>query len=88
MEAIWDYVSILCAHLRHQSHVDDSQWQYFVPIQERLPQNCSTDLVKTIDYIDSILTGPDENAKDALKKKFLLGDLRDDDFAEYLRIIR
>ncbi|RAO73404.1 uncharacterized protein BHQ10_009416 [Talaromyces amestolkiae] len=57
-------------------------WQYFVPIQERLPQNCSTDLVKTIDYIDSILTGPDENAKDALKKKFLLGDLRDDDFAE------
>jgi hypothetical protein len=60
------------------------QWQYFVPIQERLPQNCSTDLVKTIDYIDSILTGPDESAKDALKKKFMLGDLRDDDFAAYV----
>lgn len=60
------------------------QWQYFVPIQERLPQNCSTDLVNTIEYIDSILTGQDESAKDALKKKFMLGDLKDDDFAEYV----
>lgn len=42
------------------------------------------DLVKTIDYIDSILTGPDESAKDVLKKKFMLGDLRDDDFAAWV----
>ncbi|QGA21682.1 hypothetical protein EYB26_009393 [Talaromyces marneffei] len=56
-------------------------WQYFVPIQERLPHNCSTDLVKVINHIDSILGGPNEKAKDALKNKFMLGDLRDDDFA-------
>lgn len=60
------------------------QWQYFVPIQERLPQNCSTDLVKVINHIDSILTGSSESAKDELKKKFMLGDLKDDDFAAYV----
>lgn len=60
-----------------------SQWQYFVPIQERLPQNCSTDLVNVIDYIDSVLLGSNETAIQNLKDSFLLGDLRNDDFAEY-----
>ncbi|OKL62721.1 hypothetical protein UA08_01895 [Talaromyces atroroseus] len=59
-------------------------WQYFVPIQERLPQNCSTDLVNVMGYIDGILTGSNETAKQDLKNSFLLGDLRDDDFAEAL----
>ncbi|KAH8694319.1 putative serine peptidase [Talaromyces proteolyticus] len=57
-------------------------WQYFVPIQERLPKNCSTDLVNVIDYIDSVLLGSDEAAKLSLKNKFQLGDLHDDDFAQ------
>jgi hypothetical protein len=55
-----------------------------VPIHERLPQNCSTDLVDVIGYIDGILTGSNETAKQALKDSFLLGDLRDDDFAAYV----
>jgi hypothetical protein len=37
-----------------------------------------------IGHIDSILTAPNESAKDALKNKFMLGDLRDDDFAAYV----
>ncbi|KAH8690492.1 putative serine peptidase [Talaromyces proteolyticus] len=57
-------------------------WQYFVPIQERLPKNCSTDLVNVVKHIDSVLLGSDENAKQSLKSLFQLGDLRDDDFAE------
>lgn len=56
-------------------------WQYFVPIQERLPQNCSIDLVNVVNHIDRILNSPDERAKQDLKNKFMLGDLRDDDFA-------
>ncbi|QKX63870.1 uncharacterized protein TRUGW13939_11041 [Talaromyces rugulosus] len=59
-------------------------WQYFVPIQNRLPKNCTTDLTNVISHIDSILSGSDENAKQTLKEKFQLGDLRDDDFAAAL----
>jgi hypothetical protein len=37
-----------------------------------------------ISHIDSILSGSDESAKQTLKEKFQLGDLRDDDFAAYV----
>jgi hypothetical protein len=68
--------------LAHAILTDPRQWQYFVPIQKHLPQNCSKDVEAAVEYIDSILLGPDEKAKQDLKNQFQLGSLRDDDFAE------
>jgi hypothetical protein len=68
--------------LAHAILTDPRQWQYFVPIQEHLPQNCSKDIEAAVEYIDSILLGPDEKAIQDLKNQFQLGSLRDDDFAE------
>lgn len=50
-----------------------------------MAQNCSSDVSKVIEYVDSILLGDDEDAKLALKDKFGLADLEhDDDFASVL----
>lgn len=55
-------------------------WQYFEPVREATPQNCSTDLNAVIDYIDGVLTYGADSEKQALKDKFQLGDLVDADF--------
>ncbi|POS74116.1 serine carboxypeptidase S28 [Diaporthe helianthi] len=61
-------------------------WQYFAPVQEGMPTNCSADVSKVIEHIDSILLGDDEQAKQALKEKFGLGGIvHDDDFASALQ---
>jgi hypothetical protein len=39
------------------------------------------DIVAVVEYIDNILLGGDEQAKQDLKNQFQLGSLRDDDFA-------
>lgn len=50
-----------------------------------MPQNCSSDVIKVIEHVDSILLGNDTVAKHALKSKFGLGALEhDDDFANVL----
>ncbi|KAI1080058.1 peptidase S28 [Whalleya microplaca] len=59
-------------------------WQYFVPVQEATPQNCSSDLSAAIEYIDTILLHGAPNEKAELKNKFKLGDLEDADFAAAL----
>ncbi|KAK3682829.1 serine-type peptidase-like protein [Podospora appendiculata] len=59
-------------------------WQYFVPVQEATPANCSKDLSDTIDYIDTVLLHGSPKQKQKLKDKFLLGDLTDADFASAL----
>lgn len=62
-----------------------SQWQYFAPVQEGMPANCSADVSKVIEHVDSILLGDDDEAKQALKEKFGLGAIEhDDDFASAL----
>ncbi|KAK2596556.1 hypothetical protein N8I77_013441 [Diaporthe amygdali] len=60
-------------------------WQYFAPVQEGMPANCSADVSKVIEHVDSILLGDDEEAKQAIKEKFGLGAIEhDDDFASAL----
>ncbi|PSR81934.1 endoprotease endo-Pro [Coniella lustricola] len=60
-------------------------WQYFKPVQEGMPANCSSDVQKVISYVDSVLTGDDADATQALKEKFGLGGVtHNDDFAEVL----
>ncbi|KAI1338737.1 peptidase S28 [Xylariaceae sp. FL0016] len=56
-------------------------WQYFVPVQEATPANCSADLSAVIDHVDSILLNGTSEEKTALKDKFMLADLEDADFA-------
>jgi hypothetical protein len=57
-------------------------WEYFVPVQEGMPQNCSIDITKVVDHIDWVgKTGSDEEKK-ALQTLFGLGELEHyDDFA-------
>ncbi|OAA57779.1 Peptidase S28 [Cordyceps fumosorosea ARSEF 2679] len=55
-------------------------WQYYVPIESAMPRNCSSDLKKIIKNVDEQLDKGDEAAKTALKAKFGLAGLADDDF--------
>ncbi|RFU34920.1 hypothetical protein B7463_g1407, partial [Scytalidium lignicola] len=57
-------------------------WQYFAPIQENMPQNCSNDMQAIIEYADQILTNGTEEEVYDLKALFGLQDLQhNDDFA-------
>lgn len=50
-----------------------------------MPANCSADVSMVIEYIDGILLGDDDEAKQAIKEKFGLGAIEhDDDFASAL----
>ena len=56
-------------------------WQYFAPVQEGMPTNCSKDLTLVIDYIDDVLMHGSANEQFALKAKFGLEALEhNDDF--------
>ncbi|KAL2265025.1 hypothetical protein VTJ83DRAFT_7535 [Remersonia thermophila] len=59
-------------------------WQYFVPVQEATPRNCSADVDAVINHVDRILTRGTPRQKRELKEKFLLQDLEDEDFAAAL----
>lgn len=50
-----------------------------------MPQNCSTDVIKVIEYMDGVLQSGDAAAKRTLKAKFGLEGLEhDDDFMSVL----
>ncbi|CAM1508761.1 Fc.00g056090.m01.CDS01 [Cosmosporella sp. VM-42] len=59
-------------------------WQYFRPVMETTPRNCTKDLIKVIDHIDDILLNGSRKQKQKLKNNFWLGDLEDADFASAL----
>lgn len=60
-------------------------YEYFVPIQEGMAQNCSRDVALVIDYVDSVLTSRNETAILELKTMFgLQGIEHNDDFADVL----
>lgn len=56
-------------------------WQYFVPVLEATPSNCSIDQQSVIQYVDSVLLHGSPREKAQLKAKFKLSDLQDADFA-------
>ncbi|KAF4626929.1 hypothetical protein G7Y89_g11228 [Cudoniella acicularis] len=61
-------------------------WQYFYPVQQGMPQNCSADVTLVIDHIDQVLTTGTEDEIYALKKSFGLEALEhNDDFASILQ---
>ncbi|KAG8922912.1 hypothetical protein FRC01_013456, partial [Tulasnella sp. 417] len=59
-------------------------WQYFEPIEEGMPKNCSKDVGKAITHIDQILLYGSDSEKNKLKQSFGLEKLKDDDFAQTL----
>lgn len=56
-------------------------WQYFVPVQEATPKNCSADVNSVINYVDAVLTHGSPKEKTLLKAKFQLQGVEDADFA-------
>ncbi len=60
-------------------------WQYFAPVQQGLPKNCTSDLEKVIEYVDNILIHGSHKDRHQLKVKFGLGRIDHlDDFANVL----
>lgn len=59
----------------------DEYWQYYSPIEKAMPKNCSTDFKAAMRLLETKLqNAPDAKAKDAIKGKFGLAGLEDDDF--------
>lgn len=56
-------------------------WEYWVPVQEGMPQNCSADFQRVVAYVDETINSGNQTAVDELKNLFGLGDLEyNDDF--------
>ncbi|KAG8883709.1 hypothetical protein FRB97_006020 [Tulasnella sp. 331] len=62
-------------------------WEYFEPIEEGMPKNCSSDLALAVTAIDQILLNGTVDAKATLKQSFGLQSLQDDDFASAISIV-
>ncbi|KAL4078879.1 peptidase S28 [Scleroderma yunnanense] len=60
----------------------DNYWAYFKPVQEYMPQNCSSDVQKVIAYLDALYAANATEELQELKTMFGLGGLSHiDDFA-------
>lgn len=60
-------------------------WQYFYPVQQGMPKNCSTDVSLVVDHIDSVYANGTLEEQQSLKTMFGLEDLEHyDDFAAAL----
>ncbi|KAG8957487.1 hypothetical protein FRC03_010084 [Tulasnella sp. 419] len=66
---------------------DDDFWEYYNPIEEGMPKNCSSDAGKVITHIDSILKHGDPGKILDMKRKFGMQDTRDDDFAQSIAMV-
>lgn len=59
-------------------------YNYYDPALEYMPKNCSKDVTAVIDHVDTILLNGTTEEKLALKKRFGLESLVDEDFASYV----
>lgn len=60
-------------------------WEYFSPIEQAMPRNCSADFKKVISHVDDVLFNGTPEKKQKLKEMFNLGNVTgDDDFAQSL----
>jgi hypothetical protein len=61
-------------------------WQYWEPIRQNMPQNCSADVTTVIEYVDEVFSGDNQTAIQALKENWGLGNVSHvDDAAGALR---
>ncbi|KAF4200396.1 hypothetical protein CNMCM8927_003431 [Aspergillus lentulus] len=57
-------------------------WQYFVPVVEGMPKNCSKDVNRVVEYIDHVYASGDMERQQEIKEMFGMGALKHfDDFA-------
>ncbi|KAG8892274.1 hypothetical protein FRB99_002838, partial [Tulasnella sp. 403] len=61
-------------------------WQYWEPVEEGMPKNCTSDLAASVNYIDGVLANGTPDQVTALKASFGLEALQNDDFAASLVI--
>ena len=45
-------------------------WQYFEPVREHMPQNCSSDVQAVIAHLDSTFTSGNQSEINDIKAKF------------------
>jgi hypothetical protein len=50
-------------------------WQYFDPIRQSMPQNCSADVQAVIAHIDCVFAGSNATAISEVKQVFRMGGL-------------
>ncbi|KAF9464843.1 peptidase S28 [Collybia nuda] len=61
-------------------------WQYFEPVRQNMPSNCSADVQAVISHVDQVFTGKNASAIQALKESFGMGEMTHlDDVAGSLR---
>ncbi|KAG8948858.1 hypothetical protein FRC00_008416 [Tulasnella sp. 408] len=58
--------------------------EYWEPVEEGMPWNCSSDLKAAVDYMDDLMSSGKHHEVVKVKKKFGLQSLADDDFANAL----
>ncbi|KAI1813174.1 serine carboxypeptidase S28 [Poronia punctata] len=59
-------------------------WQYFTPVEQALPRNCSSDIKSVIKYIDNVFDSGNQGDIDIVKSRFGLSALNDADFADII----
>ncbi|CEJ92585.1 hypothetical protein VHEMI08228 [[Torrubiella] hemipterigena] len=57
---------------------------FFIPIKNFMPKNCTADVQKVIAYTDKVLLKGSESEKKALKTKFSVGNYTDSHFSKYI----
>lgn len=63
---------------------DGDFWEYWEPVEEGMPWNCSSDLKAAIEYMDDLMSSAEPREVISLKEKFGLEALTNDDFANAL----
>jgi hypothetical protein len=60
------------------------QWEYFYPVYEGMPKNCSADIISAVSQIDQVLASGNAAQIQFVKTLYGMGALEhDDDFARY-----
>jgi hypothetical protein len=63
-------IDLLLSSSKHSDYYD-----YFTPIREYMPQNCSSDVQAVIAYLDGMYAANDTAGIQTLQEAFALGDL-------------
>ncbi|KAG8957488.1 hypothetical protein FRC03_010085, partial [Tulasnella sp. 419] len=77
-----DYPSLFAASWASSAPVqaDLNFWEYYSPLEDGMPKNCSSDAGEAISYIDSVIESGDTTNITAMKTKFGMQDVENDDF--------
>lgn len=57
------------------TQVSSNFWQYFEPVRQHMPSNCSADVQAVVAYVDTVLTSDNATAIQTLKESFGMGEV-------------